>query len=154
MKTLTSKAAAAKKEESFRFSFNRNIRATEDAIIKLLKAGHPLSPETVGRELETRLPVFQSVEAVPVKNYGIDGPGRIVVARGRKDVWFVDIKRRDAKLATKDGEQFVDMRDKLQARYPGQKVTGWLVTTADMDPKAKTMIAEKGCFATAGAAMR
>jgi len=130
------------------------IRATEEAIIRLLKAGHPLPADVVDRPEDTRLPVFQSVEAVPVKNYGIDGPGRIVVARGRKDVWFVDIKRRDTKLATKDGEQFVDMRDKLQARYPGQKVTGWLVTTADMDPKAKVLIAEKGCFATAGAAMR
>ena len=25
------------------------------------------------------------------------------------------------------------MRDKLQQRYPGQKVTGWLVTTADVE---------------------
>ncbi|MCK6489679.1 MAG: hypothetical protein L6R48_15405 [Planctomycetes bacterium] len=131
-----------------------SIRATEESIIKLLKAGHPLPGDVVDRELETRLPVFQSVEAVPVKNYGIESPGRIVVARGRKDVWFVDIKRRDNKVAVKDGEQFIDMRDKLQARYPGQKVTGWLVTTSDVDTKAKTFIAEKGCFATAGAAKR
>ncbi len=130
------------------------IRATEEAIIRLLKAGHPLPADVVDRELETRLPVFQSVEAVPVKNYGIDGPGRIVVARGRKDVWFVDIKRRDTKIPHKDGESFVDMRDKLQARYPGQKVTGWLVTTADMEVKTKSFIAEKGCYATAGAAKR
>lgn len=130
------------------------IRATEESIIKLLKAGHPLPGDVVDRELETRLPVFQSVEAVPVKTYGIESPGRIVVARGRKDVWFVDIKRRDSKVGVKDGEQFIDMRDKLQARYPGQKVTGWLVTTSDVDTKAKTFIAEKGCFATAGAAKR
>lgn len=130
------------------------IRATEESIIKLLKAGHPLPGDVVDRELETRLPVFQSVEAVPVKTYGIESPGRIVVARGRKDVWFVDIKRRDSKVGVKDGEQFIDMRDKLQARYPGQKVTGWLVTTSDVDNKAKTFIAEKGCFATAGAAKR
>ncbi len=130
------------------------IRATEEAIIRLLKAGHPLPGDVVNRLEETRLPVFQSVEAVPVKNFGIEGPGRIVVARGRKDVWFVDIKRRDSKIAQKDGEQFVDMRDKLQARYPGQKVTGWLITTADMETKTKTLIAEQGCFATAGAAKR
>ena len=130
------------------------IRATEEAIIRLLKAGHPLPADAVDREAETRLPVFQSVEAVPVKNYGIDGPGRIVVARGRKDVWFVDIKRRDGKVKMEDGEQFIDLRDKLQTRYPGQKVTGWLVTTAEMDTKAKSLIAEKGCFATDGAAKR
>jgi len=130
------------------------VRATEEAIIKLLKAGHPLSGEVVDRELETRLPVFQSVAAVPVKDYGIDHPGRIVLARGRKDVWFVDIKRRESKVNTKDGEAFIDMRDKLQARYPGQKVTGWLVTTSDIDAKAKVAIAEKECFATAGAAKR
>ena len=130
------------------------IRATEEAIIRLLRAGHPLPGSVVDRELETRLPVFQSVEAVPVKNYGIEGLGRIVVARGRKDVWFVDIKRRTPKVATKDGEQFVEMRDKLQARYAGQKVTSWLVTTSDIDAKAKAFIAEKGCFATAGAAKR
>jgi hypothetical protein len=130
------------------------IRATEDAIIKLLKAGHPLSPETVGRELETRLPVFQSVEAVPVKNYGIESSARIVVARGRKDVWFVDIKRKDTKIKNDEGTQFLELRDKLQARYPGQKVTGWLISTSDMDPKVKTAIAEKECFATDGAAKR
>jgi hypothetical protein len=130
------------------------VRATEEAIIRLLRAGHPLPGEVVDRELETRLPVFQSVEAVPVKNYGIEGANRIVVARGRKDVWFVDIKRRTGKITVKDGEQFVDLRDKLQLKYPGQKVTGWLVTTADVDLKAKSFIAEKGCFATAGAAKR
>ncbi|MBA2479885.1 MAG: hypothetical protein H0V44_04415 [Planctomycetes bacterium] len=130
------------------------VRATEEAIIRLLRAGHPLPGDVVDRELETRLPVFQSVEAVPVKNYGLEGAGRIVVARGRKDVWFVDIKRRAGKVSVKDGEQFVDLRDKLQQRYPGQKVTGWLVTTADVDTKAKSFIAEKGCFATSGAAKR
>ncbi len=130
------------------------IRATEEAIIRLLRAGHPLPGDVVNRELETRLPVFQSVEAVPVKNYGLEGTSRIVVARGRKDVWFVDIKRRSAKVTAKDGEAFIDMRDKLQSRYPGQKVTGWLVTTADVDDKAKTLINAKECFATAGAAKR
>jgi len=130
------------------------IRATEEAIIRLLRAGHPLPGNVVDREIETRLPVFQSVEAVPVKNYGIEGTGRIVLARGRKDVWFVDIKRRSNKISGKDGEAFIELRDKLQQRYPGQKVTGWLVTTADVDDKAKVFIAEKGCFATAGAAKR
>ncbi|MCS6971180.1 MAG: hypothetical protein RMM29_07345 [Planctomycetota bacterium] len=130
------------------------IKATEEAIIRLLKAGHPLPGEVVDRKEETRLPVFQSVEAVPVKHYGFEGTGRIVVARGRRDVWFVDIKRKDGKLTLKEGESFLDMRDKLQQRYPGQKVTGWLVTTADIDPQARTAIAEKQCFATACAAKR
>jgi hypothetical protein len=131
-----------------------SVRATEEAIIRLLRAGHPLPGDVVDRETETRLPVFQSVEAVPVKLYGVEGTGRIVLARGRKDVWFVDIKRRSGKINSKDGEAFIDLRDKLQQRYPGQKVTGWLVTTADVDNKAKDFIAEKGCFATAGAAKR
>jgi len=130
------------------------VRATEEAIIRLLRAGHPLPGDVVDRELETRLPVFQSVEAVPVKNYGIEGTGRIVLARGRKDVWFVDIKRKPGKISVSDGEAFIGLRDKLQARYPGQKVTGWLVTTAEVDAKAKSFIAEQGCFATAGAAKR
>jgi hypothetical protein len=133
---------------------NVTVRATEEAIIRLLRAGHPLPGDVVDRETETRLPVFQSVEAVPVKLYGVEGTGRIVLARGRKDVWFVDIKRRSGKINSKEGEAFIDMRDKLQQRYPGQKVTGWLVTTADVDNKAKSFIAEKGCFATEGAAKR
>ncbi len=131
-----------------------SVRATEEAIIRLLRAGHPLPGDVVDRETETRLPVFQSVEAVPVKLYGIEGTARIVLARGRKDVWFVDIKRRTSKISPKDGEAFIDLRDKLQQRYPGQKVTGWLVTTADVDNKAKSFIAEMGCFATSGAAKR
>lgn len=130
------------------------VRATEEAVIRLLKAGHPLPPDVVNRPEETRLPVFQSVEAVPVKNYGLEGAGRIVIARGRKDVWFVDIKRRDSKISPKDGESFIDLRDKLQQKYPGQKVTGWLVTTAAVDTKATSLINEKGCFATGGAAKR
>ena len=89
------------------------VRATEEAIIRLLRAGHPLSGDVVDRDMETRLPVFQSVEAVPVKNFGIEGTGRIVVARGRKDVWFVDIKRRTDKVSADDGETFVEMRDKV-----------------------------------------
>ncbi len=130
------------------------VRATEEALIRLLRAGHPLAGDVVDRPEETRLPVFQSVEALPLKNFGIDGVGRIVLARGRKDVWFVDIKRKVSKVGVKDGEQFIELRDKLQARYPGQKVTGWLVSTSDLDAKAKSLIAEKGCFATGGAAKR
>ncbi|MDA3962361.1 MAG: hypothetical protein PF961_16360 [Planctomycetota bacterium] len=130
------------------------VRATEEAIIRLLRAGHPLPGHVVNRDEETRLPVFQSVEAVPAKNFGIEGNGRIVLARGRKDVWFVDIKRRGSKVSLKDGEAFVDMRNKLQERYPGQKVTGWLVTTADVDKAARDFIANEGCLATAGAAKR
>jgi len=130
------------------------VRATEEAIIRLLRAGHPLAGHVVNREEETRLPVFQSVEAVPTKNFGIEGTGRIVLARGRKDVWFVDIKRRGGKISLKDGEAFIDMRNKLQERYPGQKVTGWLVTTAEVDKAARDFIAGEECLATAGAAKR
>jgi hypothetical protein len=132
------------------------IRATEEAIIRLLKAGHPLPGDVVNRPEETRLPVFQSVEAVPVKDFGMEGAGRIVLARGRKDVWFVDIKRRDSKVTSKEGEAFVEMRDKLQKldKFKSQKVTGWLVTTADMEKKTTEFITEQGCFATAGAAKR
>ncbi|MFW5698747.1 MAG: hypothetical protein ACOCYN_02735 [Planctomycetota bacterium] len=130
------------------------VRATEEAIIRLLRAGHPLSGRIVNREEETRLPVFQSVEAVPAKNFGIEGSGRIVLARGRKDVWFVDIKRRGARVGMKDGKAFMDMREKLQAKYPGQKVTGWLVTTADVEPKTRDFIAANECLSTAGAAKR
>jgi hypothetical protein len=86
----------------------------------------------------------------------MEGTGRIVLARGRKDVWFVDIKRRDSKVTPKDSEAFVEMRDKLQKldKFKSQKVTGWLITTSDMDLKAKSFISEQGCFATAGAAKR
>ncbi|MFM2091741.1 MAG: hypothetical protein RLZZ127_2230 [Planctomycetota bacterium] len=131
------------------------IRATEDAIIRLLKAGHPLAGPLVDRPEETRLPVFQSVEAKPVKDYGFEGTGRIVVARGRKDVWFVDIKRKDGKVSAKEGEQFVQMKQKLQERFgKNQKVTGWLVATSDIDTNAKDMIIKAECFATGGAAKR
>ena len=130
------------------------VRATEEAIIRLLRAGHPLSGTVVNREEETRLPVFQSVEALPAKHFGIEGNGRIVLARGRKDVWFVDIKRRGTKVRMEDSELFIDMRKKLQEKYPGQKVTGWLVTTADMEQKARDLIASHECLSTAGAAKR
>jgi hypothetical protein len=43
MKTLTSKAAAAKNEKNFRFSFNRNLRATEDS--KSLSTWEEENPE-------------------------------------------------------------------------------------------------------------
>ena len=130
------------------------VRATEEAIIRLLRAGHPLPGHVVNRDEETRLPVFQSVEAVPTKNFGIEGNGRIVLARGRKDVWFVDIKRRGAKVSLADGEAFIDIRNKLQDRYQGQKVTGWLVTTSTVDQDAADLIANEGCLATSGAAKR
>ena len=108
----------------------------------------------VNREEETRLPVFQSVEAVPLKNYGIEGNGRIVLARGRKDVWFVDIKRRNAVIKEEEGATFLAIRDKLQEKYNGQKVTGWLVTTSTVDAKAVAAISEAECLATSGAAKR
>ncbi len=131
------------------------IRATEDAIIRLLKAGHPLSPTTIDRIEEHRLPVFQSVEAKPIKDYGFEGTGRIVIARGRKDVWFVDIKRKDGKVTSKDGEQFVHMKTKLQERFgKNQKVTGWLISTGDIEAAAREMINKAECFATGGAAKR
>jgi hypothetical protein len=131
-----------------------SVRATEDAVIRLLKDGHPLPATLVKREEETRLPVFQNVEAVPVKNYGIEGRGRIVLARGRKDVWFVDIKRRGGAIDNSAAKEFVAMRDQLQSQYKGQKVTGWLVTTSVVDTKAHDFINENECFATGGAAKR
>lgn len=130
------------------------VRATEEAVIRLLKAGHPLPANLINREEEIRLPVFQSVEAVPVKNYGIEGTGRIVLARGRKDVWFVDIKRRPAKVSLDDSKNFITVRDQLQSKFSGQKVTGWLVTTSTLDPKAQAFIDSVECFATPGAAKR
>jgi hypothetical protein len=130
------------------------VRATEEAIIRLLRAGHPLPGNIVNREEETRLPVFQSVEAVPVRNYGIETSARIVLARGRKDVWFVDIKRRNTKVSLKDSEAFVEVRDKLQSKFSGQKVTGWLVTTSTLEGSAQSFIDEHECFATPGAAKR
>lgn len=131
-----------------------SIRATEEAIIRLLRAGHPLAPDVVNRPEETRLPVFQSVEAVPVKNYGIEGNGRIVLARGRKDVWFVDIKRRSTSITDEDGQKFLAMRDQIKSRYPGQKVTGWLITTAKVEVTVRDAIAAAECLSTAGAAER
>jgi hypothetical protein len=131
-----------------------SIRATEEAIIRLLRAGHPLAPDVVNRPEETRLPVFQSVEAVPVKNYGIEGNGRIVLARGRKDVWFVDIKRRSTSITDEDGQKFLAMRDQIKSRYPGQKVTGWLITTAKVETTVRDAIAAAECLSTAGAAER
>jgi hypothetical protein len=130
------------------------IRATEEAVIRLLRAGHPLPGNVVNREEETRLPVFQSVEAVPVRNYGIEGNGRIVLARGRKDVWFVDIKRRPAAVGETEGRTFLEMRDRLQERFKGQKVTGWLVTTAKVEKQTQDAIKQAECFATANAAKR
>lgn len=138
------------------------VRATEEAIIRLLRAGHPLPGNIVNQKEDTRLPVFQSVEAVPVRNYGIEGTGRIVLARGRKDVWFVDIRRRNAKVTRQDGEAFVSMRDKLQEKYPGQRVTGWLVTTSTLEHQAREVIEgeiwpdneQPKCYATPGAAKR
>ena len=131
-----------------------SIRATEEAIIRLLRAGHPLAPDVVNRPEETRLPVFQSVEAVPVKNYGIEGNGRIVLARGRKDVWLVDIKRRSTSITDEDGQKFLAMRDQIKSRYPGQKVTGWLITTAKVETTVRDAIAAAECLSTAGAAER
>jgi hypothetical protein len=130
------------------------VRATEDAIIRLLRDGHPLPGSIVKREDETRLPVFQNVEAQPVKNFGIESPARIVVARGRKDVWFVDIKRRNGKVTLKESHDFLTLRDTLQIQYKGQKVTGWLVTTADVEDGVHDHINAHECFATARAARR
>ena len=130
------------------------VRATEDAIIRLLRDGHPLPGDLVKREEETRLPVFQNVEAQPVKNFGIPSSARIVVARGRKDVWFVDIKRRGGKVTLTEGKQFLQLRDQLQTQYKGQKVTGWLVTTSEVETKVHDHINANECFATARAARR
>ena len=131
------------------------IRATEEAIIRLLKAGHPLSPTICDRPEETRLPVFQSVEAKPVKDYGFEGTGRIVIARGRKDVWFVDIKRKDGKVTAKESENFVTMKNKLQERFgKNQKVTGWMIATSDIEKDAREMINKAECFVTGGAQKR
>ncbi len=131
-----------------------NVRATEDAIIRLLRDGHPLPGDLVKREEETRLPVFQNVGAHPVKDFGIACTSRIVLARGRKDVWFVDIRRRGGKVTMKETTDFIERRDQLQSQYKGQKVTGWLITTSDIDGKAHDFINEKECFATACAAKR
>lgn len=130
------------------------IRATEDAIIRLLREGKPLPSAIINSEEDTRLPVFQNIKAVPVKDYGIDGAARIVVACGRKDVWFVDIKRRGGRITEEESQTFLKMRDKLQEHHKSQKVTGWLVTTGKFEPEAQQQIREQECFSTAGAAKR
>ena len=137
------------------------VRATEDAIIRLLKAGHPIPDHIAGRRWgEIRLPVFTRVEAVPVKNYNIPGPGRSVVARGRRDFWFVDIKRRSGKIGVEDCENFLKMHSAIEDHLrknssativtsteeePGMgagslKVTGWLVATSGLTEEAEAVI--------------
>ncbi|MHC5067694.1 MAG: hypothetical protein ACYTF0_03790 [Planctomycetota bacterium] len=127
------------------------IRATEDAIIRLLKAGYPLPGHMVNRHEETRLPVFQSIEPVPTKTFGLGGTHRVVLARGRKDVWFVDIKRRGA---VDDGNDFLTLHEAIKAHYKGLKVTGWLVSTDQVSAGACEQLAAEECLVTAGAARR
>jgi hypothetical protein len=130
------------------------IRATEEAIVRLLKAGHPLSSAVIHRDEEVRLPVFQAIEPVAVKDYGIDSPARVVVARARKEVWAVDIKRRGAPVSAADAQAFLDVLGKVRVKHDTQEVTGWMIATSDFAADAVNLLLGARCLYTARAALR
>lgn len=130
------------------------VRATEEAMVRLLKMGHPLPTKLTHREEEVRLPVFQNIEPVSVKDYGIDSQTRIVVARARKEVWFVDIKRRSVPVTKEDAGRFLEILEQVRQRHESQDVTGWMVTTSELEPDAKEMVLGAGCLYTSRAAKR
>lgn len=130
------------------------VRATEEAIVRLLKAGHPLPSQIIHRDEEVRLPVFQNIEPVPVKDYGIETQARIVIARARKEVWFVDIKRRSVPVTEEDATVFLDVLAKVRERHQSQVVTGWMVTTNELEPEAQQILNEAECLYTSRALKR
>ena len=131
------------------------VRATEDAIVRLLKQGHPLPAATIHAEEEMRLPVFQNIEPMAVRDYGIDSQARIVVARARKEVWFVDIKRRSVPVTERRRDGLLEHSGEGPgAWHTSQVVTGWMVTTNELEPEAQTMLREAECIYTSRAVKR
>lgn len=130
------------------------IRATEEGMVRLLKAGHPLPGAIIHRDEEVRLPVFQDIQPVPVQDYGINGSARVVIARARKELWVVDIKRRGAPVNAADAKAFLAVVAQVRAKHDTLEVTGWVVATSDFAPDAVALLVEGRCLYTARAAMR
>jgi len=130
------------------------VRATEDAVVRLLKAGHPLPSKITHRREDVRLPVFQAIEPVSVKDFGVDAQTRIVIARARKEVWFVDIKRRNLPVTKDDAESFLGLLKLIRDQHQSQTVTGWMVTTSDLEPDAQHLLHDADCLYTSRALKR
>lgn len=118
------------------------VKATETAIIRLFDRGSPLPGELINQPTEIRLPVCQDIAAVAARDYGIPGNLRLVIARGRKEAWYVMIKRSRKDITYAEAEYFMSLSELLSQdrRLRSQRLTGWLVTVADIDPKAIEML--------------
>ena len=118
------------------------VKATETAVIKLFNRGSPLPGELINQPTEIRLPVCQDIAAVAAKDYGIPGNLRLVIARGRKEAWYVMIKRHRKDITFAEAEYFMSLSEELSKdrRLRSQRLTGWMVTVSDIDPKALDML--------------
>ena len=118
------------------------VKATETAIIRLFGRGSPLPGELINQPTEIRLPVCQDIAAVAAKDYGIPGNLRLVIARGRKEAWYVMIKRHRKEITYADAEYFMSLSSLLSQdrRLRSQRLTGWMVTVNGIDPKALDML--------------
>lgn len=114
------------------------VRATETSIIRLFKDGSPLPGEVISQPTEIRLPVCQDIAAVAAKDYGIPGNLRLIIARGRKEAWYVMIKRERKIVSMDDVHYFMSLSEELskERRLRSQRLTGWMVTVDGIDPVA------------------
>ena len=129
------------------------ITATESGVAAFFKEGRPIPAALAKREEPLRLPVFVSVKAVPVKDYGLTGAGRIVVGVARKDVWFAHIIRGKA-IVAEDVTLLAAMADAVGKSFKGRTVTGWLISTEAVTDELAVLAAAAGGVATGKALLR
>ncbi|NRA36826.1 MAG: hypothetical protein HRU15_01690 [Planctomycetes bacterium] len=118
------------------------VRATETSIIRLFKDGSPLPGQVISQPTEIRLPVCQDIAAVAAKDYGIPGNLRLIIARGRKEAWYVMINRERKTISLDDIHYFMSLSEELskERRLRSQRLTGWMVTIGDVAESAQKFV--------------
>lgn len=83
----------------------------EAYVMNMIQRIPNLAGEIVQQQKDLKIPDFDNVMITNLKKIGFKDPLPIILAEGKKHVWFIDIKNRKTVYPMKDAEKFEEAAD-------------------------------------------
>lgn len=120
----------------------------EAYVMNMIQRIPNLAGEIVQQQKDLKIPDFDNVMITNLKKIGFKDPLPIILAEGKKHVWFIDIKNRKTVYPMKDAEKFEEAADFLRKKNKAKKVTGWLISNKILEKEAKLFLRKAGNLVT------
>ncbi len=120
----------------------------EAYVMNMIQRIPNLAGEIVQQQKDLKIPDFDNVMITNLKKIGFQFSLPIILAEGKKHVWFIDIKNRKTTYTMKDAELLEDAASFLRKKNKVKKVTGWLISNKNLEKEAKVFLRKAGNLVT------